>query len=264
MKRSLILYLAFIFLASFISCDEETAPEEVVKAESLKYYPGKAGTEFTYKQDTALLSPIINFRKAKFLGEIKINGVDYMIQENELYSGMGPAYSDSSYFRRTEQGIYIYVDTSGINALIPDTLKNSGVLFNMSNEILAFCKIEGLNAWDVYKMTISYGLFAMEIISATAAIVGTETLTLRLESGDVVQNAIKVKYDLNFKIPDLSNPLNSKSQNFEAYAWFAENIGLVKTLGNAVLLNAIKGAGINFIDSTKTAGEDIYKYVIVD
>ena len=77
-----------------------------------------------------------------------------------------------------------------------------------------------------------------------------EQVSLSLSSGTVTQTA-QVQYTIKLNIPNASNPLaGTVSSTYTAYAWFANNIGIVQIQGNATLLDAFTGNGINFADPT--------------
>jgi len=86
---------------------------------------------------------------------------------------------------------------------------------------------------------------------------------LSLTSGTVIDSAAKIQYNIKLNIPNANNPLAAPAaSSYTAYAWLVNNIGVVQIQGNAFLLNAFAGNGINLADTSGTITQSIVSYNI--
>jgi hypothetical protein len=265
MIRNFILNFIFIFSLCFLSCSKSSNPvsDNSNQNNAAQYYPGNTGSKFNYAvQVDSLGGTSQGERIVSFNGSININNTDYFIQANSTILANITA-NTNSYFRRTSGGIYFFVDTTGLYKFFPDSLR-SLLTAEVDKEMSVFSSSLDSNIpWKVYKMNVKYGnLYTFNIIDLTATYLGSEELTLGLNTGQVNKSSEKIKYVLTLSIPNLSDLSQSTISKFEAVSWFAKDLGLVKNQGNLTVVNAISGYDIDFDDTTKTILQNITAYDI--
>ncbi len=158
-----------------------------------------------------------------------------------------------SYFRKTDIGVFYFLDTTGLGASIPDTLEQY-ITTDAEVRALLFPLGEG-SSWPVFKVNLQYGPITFAPVDVSASYAGTENITLNLISGQQTKSAIKIKYLLK-----LTFNFGQPSTNYEAFAWIVDGIGIVKWEGNATLLNGISGGGIDFDDTTRVITQSLIDY----
>ena len=171
---------------------------------------------------------------------------------------MGTEIGERKYnFRKSETGVFYFIDTSGFAAALPDTLRNRMTITSEMQTLLLLLA-EG-SFWQVFKLTvtlqpgITYAPYRI-----TASFVKEEDVLLNLISGVLNVTAQKIKYDLEYRL-DPEEP----SQKFTAFSWVADKIGIIKMEGNAIVVNTILMGEVNLADSTKTITLDLIEYNIL-
>jgi hypothetical protein len=157
-----------------------------------------------------------------------------------------------SYFRKTNDSLFYFLDTTGLAASIPDSLKGY-ISLDAEMKVLSFPVTEN-KSWSVFKLSIKYLFFNLNVLTVDASYDGTESVTLHLTSGDVNKDAVKIKYTLNLSIPNV--PITS----YTAYAWLVDGIGFVKWQGNGTILNAFTGGGVDLSDTTSVITQSLISY----
>ncbi|MGE5432428.1 MAG: hypothetical protein ACM3QX_15200 [Syntrophomonadaceae bacterium] len=264
MKLKYLVLLVFAFGFLFYSCKksstEPTAPQGAVTAKN--YYPGNVGSRFVYSVDTTGAGGALGTRTSVFTGTKIINGTEYISQESTVKIGPDSVKS-TMYFRRSDVGVYFYVDTTGLSRFFPDSLK-SQLTLQIDNELQAFnLNLDKNLPWPAFKMNVKYGsLITFNIIDLTAYYLGSENLTLNLTQGQQTKQAEKIRYVFKLTIPDLNNPTHPSERTFNADAWFVKDIGVVKFQGNGTILGALSGNGIDFADTSKTVSQNLTSFDI--
>ncbi|MCU7490065.1 MAG: hypothetical protein HF300_07655 [Ignavibacteria bacterium] len=256
----LVFATGFLFYSCKKSSTEPTAPEGVTTAKN--YYPGGVGSRFVYSVDTTGAGGALSTRTSVFTGTKTINGTEYISQVSSVKIGPDSVKS-TMYFRRSDVGVYFYIDTTGLSKFFPDSIK-SQLTLQIDNELRAFnYPLDKSLPWSAFRMNVKYGsLITLNIIDLTANYQGSESLTLNLSTGQKTLDAEKIRYDFILTIPDLNNPLNPSKRTFNADAWFVKDIGVVRFQGNGTILGALSGGGINFADTTKTVSQNLTSYDI--
>lgn len=260
MKRVIINVFIMIGLVIFVSCDDESNPvDNNFTASAKDYYPGSEGSEFNYLIDTVNTTngtyTNVSSRYSYFSGSTTINGTEYMVQVNETTDGNSPPIVTELNFRRTDTGIYLAVDTTGLSQLIPDTLyqeldlEPGDIELKADPEINIFSYplVEG-KSWTAFQLNIDAAGFEFSLVEVKANYRGKEELMLEEYEGT---GAEKIKYTATITIPnpeDISNPFE---QNYSGYGWYGKNIGLMKIEGNALALTALNQSDINLADSNR-------------
>jgi hypothetical protein len=246
----------FVILLSFHFCtsDNSTNPP----AQAIKdYYPGSEGTNYKYeveqKDSTGIIESGIRF--VIYGNEMYIDSVLYRIQDDSTDGGTSTAIN-VSYFRKTSTGVFYYVDTSQVLGIVPDSLKS---LISIQNEMRILLNPLAIGSfWPVYRITVNLASgISFSPINVNGYFVNQENLTLNLETGTTEVSTDKVKYDLEIKT-DINQPV----QTFSAYAWFADEIGLVKMEGSSIVINILLTGEINFVGTTTSGTQHLINYEI--
>jgi hypothetical protein len=222
------------------------------------FFPGNSGTNYTYTVVNDSAGVVYNgSRFTIYTGDTTISddddSIDYRIQSDELTVETSLIQS-KSFFRKTTGGVFYFADTTGFTEFIPDSL----VQFldtPLESQALLFPLSAG-SFWAVYRITISSQQVNFDPLRVGGAFVGTETLTLKLLSGDIEVETTKVKYTFTLQ----QNP-QQLPQIFIAYTWLAEDIGFVKFEGKALLINLLVG-NIDFSDTTTTTTHNLVEFEI--
>jgi hypothetical protein len=245
--------LVIVFTSNFCTSDNSTDPPN----QNLKnYYPGGKGTTYKYnvEQQNSSGTIIVSTRSVYYGNEFEIGTVKYREQKDSIDDG-STVTENISYFRKTETGVFYFIDTTGFLSLVPDSIKN---LISVQDEMRLLLNPLAIGSfWPVFRVTVNLQPgFSYSPIDINGYYVSQEDLTLNLETGTNMVTAQKVKYDLDF-----TTDLNQAVQRFSAYAWFAEEIGIVKMDGSSVLINILLTGGLSLGDTT-TIKQDLLKYDI--
>ena len=253
LKQIIISIIVWVFLISCTS-KEPTAPPS---GQIPDYFPNSDGTNYlftiTETDSTGILRT--GSRYVFYAGDSLINGTSYLFQKDSIRMGTEIEERISN-FRKSEAGVFYFIDTSGFAAALPDTLRNRMTLTSEMQTLLLLLA-EG-SFWQVFKITIDLqpGItFAPYRI--TANYVKEENVLLHLVGGDLNVAAQKIKYDLEFRL-DPEEP----SQKFIAFSWVTDKIGIIKIEGNAIVVNTILNGEMSLDDSSKTVTQDLIDYNI--
>jgi len=253
LKQIVITITVFVIVLSCTS-NEPTAPPS---GQDPDYFPNSDGTNYlfaiTESDSTGILRT--GSRYVFYNGDTLIKGTSYKFQKDSVK--MGTEIGERIYnFRKSENGVFYFIDTSGFAAVLPDTLRNRMTITSEMQTLLLLLA-EG-SFWQVFKVTIAlqpgitYAPYRI-----TANFVNEEDVLLHLVSGDLNITAQKIKYDLEYRI-DPEEP----SQKFTAFSWVADKIGIIKLEGNAIVINTILVGEVNLADSSKIVTQDLIDYNI--
>lgn len=253
MKKSITGFLVVIILAFLINaCNKDSSTAPPVQNDQ-GYFPNTDGTNYTYsvEKTDSTGTHTAGSRTTEYSGTGVKNGITYQIQVDSLnISGISDI--SLSYFRRTNDTLFYFVDTTGLAASIPDSLRGY-VSLDKEMKVLSFPVTEN-KSWQVFKLSIRYLIFNLPVLTVDASYAGTESLTLHLTSGDVTKDAVKIKFTLTVSVPEVP------SASYDAYAWLVDGIGIVKWQGNGTILNALSGGGIDLSDTTSVITQSLISY----
>ena len=263
MKKTLVSIVSILVVGIlFNACKSSTtSPTNNNGDISSSYYPNNEGTSYKYNvnREDSTGSTTTGTRKSTYSGTVTLGGTVYQTQIDTLSFG-GLTATSINYFRKTDAGVYLYLDTTGLSNVIPDSLIQ---YVSFSNELTEFSFPMGSGkSWDVAQMNLKYGALTINLIDVKAYYEGKESTTVNLDSGSKTFDAAKIKYVFVFSTPNPSNPLIVNKSTFNAYAWLVDNVGIVKWQGNGVILGAFAGGGINFSDTTSTVSQTLASYNI--
>jgi hypothetical protein len=196
-------------------------------------------------------------RSTFYSGTSIIGGVTYQVQIDSVFLTGQTAVVDSMYFRKTNTGVFFYLDTTGLAASVPglDTLIQY-ITLDSELRLLLFPLLDNSN-WTVFKMNINYqGLLNFNPIELKTTFDGKETLTLNLIPSRTVE-AVRLKFTLTIK-PGPFDPV----QSYTAFGWIATGIGFVKWQGSGTIIGVFTGNGVDLDDTTSVFTENLIEYRI--
>jgi hypothetical protein len=256
MKRNLILFVLLMGVVYFINACKEsntTETEEGSIVADASYYPVGEGTSYKYSVErTDSNGNQSNGSRSTLLsGSTTIAGVPYQIQIDTVNIA-GETSTGLSYFRKTDSGVFFFLDTTGLGSSIADTLLQ---YLTIDPEIrLLYIPISDNSSWTAFRINLSYqGIINFNPIEVSVAYDGKENLSVG--SSDV--QAVKLKFTLKYQTNPLSTP-----QNFIAYGWLAKDIGFVKWDGNGTIIGAFTGSGVDFADTNSTVVMNLMEFDI--
>lgn len=248
------MVLSLIIL--FFACSDESTNPPVVNYPD--YYPDTDQTNYTYRiteYDSTGTQVGTGLRFVLYNGDVLINNILYKNQIDSISIDTINS-SGVSNFRKTNNGVFYYVDTSEVASVIPDSLRNQ-VTLQQEMRLLLY-PLEAGSFWPVYRVTVQLQSgITFTPLRIDGSFSSQDSLILNLNSGDVSVNAAKVKFDM-----DVIQDVNQPPQRYTSYAWFVKDIGMVKMEGNSVVLNVLITGEFNFEDSTGTISQDLIDYEI--
>ena len=254
MKRIIYGFVVIILLSFlFDACKKDNAVNPPARNNDTGYFPNGDGSAYTYsieKTDSGG-TQTTGTRSTDFEGTEVKNGINYQVQIDS-FNLSGVSEISMSYFRKTYDTLYYFLDTTGLSTFIPDSLKDY-VRISTEMKLLSFPVTEN-KSWSVFNLSISYFIFTIPIMTVNASYDGTESVTLHLLSGDTSVDAVKIRFRMDLTIP------NTPESSYSTYAWLTEGIGIVKWQGNGVILNALTGGSVNLADTSSTITEDLISY----
>jgi len=250
------IIISITILVVLISCtsEEPTAPPS---GQIPDYFPNSGGTNYlftiTESDSTGILRT--GSRYVFYYGDTLINSTSYKFQKDSVKMGI-EIDERLSNFRKSETGVFYFIDTSGFAAALPDTLRNRMTITSEMQTLLLL--LAKGSFWQVFKLTITlqpgitYAPYRI-----TASYVREEDVLLHLVSGDLNVTTQKIKYELEYRF-DPEEP----SQKFTAFSWVADKIGIIKMDGKAIVVNTILSGEVNLDDSSKTITQALIDYNI--
>ncbi len=241
MNRLIVLFsLLFAMVITFTGCKEDTSTDPGDTAISpVGYMPTQTGNYYVYSIDTVGSVPTFSLgeRRTGFAGKQTKKGTEYITQADTTVLG-GFATFSQSFIRATENGVYYYVDTTGLGDVLPDSLKS---FLTIDPEVVLLSKPVNVGrTWTAFRLVF----FNIAVIDMQALYAGEETLTLNLNGKDESIKTLRVEYTLKVSVP-AGFGLDSLNQTLKMNAWYADKIGIVKLNGDSGIINFLTGAGID-------------------
>ena len=258
MKTKFIV-LVFLVIAVYLfsSCDSDSSTngstgETVADA---TYYPAGDGTSYKYNVDKvdSNNNQTVGNRSSRYSGTTVFGGVIYQVQIDSLTLS-GLTVLDSAFFWKTETGVFFFLDTTGLSESLPSDISITDITFDHDMRAFIFPINEQSN-WTVFKMNITVQGFTFTPVEVAANFTSKESLTLNLTSGDMNVEAVKIRFTLTIRLSPFSAGIN-----YQAFAWIAKDIGIVKWEGNGTIINAFTGGGIVFADTSSTVIQTLVEY----
>jgi hypothetical protein len=258
--RLISILLAGIFI--FYSCSEENGTNPPGDENPPVYFPSSEGTFYKYEIIETDTNGIIStgIRNVVYLADTLINSTRYKlqvdsVQVDSVQTNLQLSVS-SSYFRTTTTGVFYFVDTTGFTIFLPDSLQSSAEIQDEMRAYL-FPLSEG-TFWPVYRISIELNEFIIfNIVDITGKFISDETVILNTSDGTQTVNTKKVEIDFKFQTGEADSVIT-----FNANTWLAEDIGIVKMEGSAIVLNLINGGGLDLSDISKTTTQILIDYEV--
>ena len=251
--KLLSFFLAGIFF--IYSCSEENSTNPPGDENPPVYFPNSEGTFYKYEIIETDTNGVVStgIRNVVYLEDTLINNTRYKLQIDSIQINLQLSVS-SSYFRTTETGVFYFVDTTGFTNTLPDSLQSSVEIQDEMRAYL-FPLSEG-TFWTVYRISIELNEFIIfNLVDITGKYISDETLILDISDGTQTVNTKKV--EIVFK---LQTGAADSVITFNANTWLAEDIGIVKMEGSALVLNLISGGGLDLSDISKTTTQNLIDY----
>lgn len=246
-----IVIILFALLLN--ACNKDNGTNPPVQNDT-GYFPNGDGSTYTYSIEKTDSRGTITTgkRNTEYRGTSVKNGNTYQVQIDS-FNIAGASDISLSYFRKTNDTLYYFLDTTGLAAAVPDSLRNY-LSLDKEMKFLSFPVTEN-KSWSVFKLSIVYFIFPIPVLTVEGSYDGAESVTIHLNSGDVNKDAVKLKYTMSLTVP---NTLSTTT--YTAYAWLVDGIGIVKWQGNGTILNAFTGGGVNLADTTSVITQSLISY----
>ena len=255
----LIKFISLLLAGLFFTygCSEENSTNSPADENLPVYFPGSEGTYYKYEIIESDSNGITStgIRNVVYLEDTLINRTRYKLQVDSVQTNSQLSVS-SSYFRTTATGVFYFVDTTGFTIILPDTLQPSA---EIQDEMRAYLFPLSVGSfWPVYRISIELNDFIIfNVVDITGKFISNETLTLNISDQTQTVKSKKVKIDFKFQTGEADSVIS-----FNANTWLAEDIGIVKMEGSAVVVNLISGGGLVLSDITKTITQNLIDYVV--
>ena len=246
MKNSFII-LPLLFFTAFLlnSCDKGgSTGSGGGNEEKSNYFPNNDGAYYKYNVNRTDSGNVqtTGTRSVKYDGMKPGTAYQRQIDSSTIDA---VTFVSESYFRKTDAGVYYFLDTTGLASNIPPQYQQYIPQLSIDAEMILL-STPPPNNWPVFKILLA----TTSVISVNATNLGTESFN----NGAVSGTALKVRYDVNITIPLLP------AQTLSAFCWFLPDVGVAKWEGNATVINALSGGGIDFGDSTTVITQDLSYY----
>lgn len=249
--QSVITFLILLFMFHGCTSDKSTNP---VVEDNPVYYPGTEGSFYKYEivQQTSKGFAQNGFRIVHFGGDITLDRKSYKTQIDSIIAANETSTS-ISYFRITDTGVFTFVDTTGLYNNFPDSLQSS---IDLQTEMRLFLfPLSAGSSWPVYKVSIYINeLIVYDLLDISGRYISDETIALNLLSGAQSLNTKKIKYELNIQ-DDTSGSVTT----YTAFAWLAQDIGVVKMEGDGLVLSLFSG-GLQLSGISETVMQTLVDY----
>jgi hypothetical protein len=254
------LYIAVLLgmTLMFTACKDEDNVVDPPTGDTGNYFPGNDGAYYRFNfeyQDTAGVSTG-GSRVTRYTGNTTIGGTVYMQQTDSIFTSEMNT-SSVTYFRKTDTGVFYFLDTTGLGNTVPDSILQY-ITIDGEMRAMALPLVE-TSQWPVFKMTLNY-IITLTVIEVSANVTGKENITLNLITGNENKEAYKIRYLLTLRIPNPDNPLQTITETEEAFAWAVSGIGIVRWQGSAAVVAAFTGGGIDIDESTAVVTQNLVEY----
>jgi hypothetical protein len=265
-KKIILICAVFSAAILFNACKSKSTTEPATPSVSGDFFPNGDGTAYKYNTVTTDSNgtKTSGTRSTTYSGTTVIGGSTFQ-NEVDTVTVSGFSTVAHSFFLKTSlstgSSVEYALDTTGLSQTIPDSLMQY-VQLDATLKFLQTPFQDG-GSWPVFNLSLKFGVISFNLVNVTAYYEGMEQVPLNLVTGNVTENAAKIKYVLKLTIPNLQNPLGTPyTATYNAYAWFSSGIGIVQWQGNQAVLGAFSGGGINLGDTTSTVTQSLVSYKI--
>ena len=163
---------------------------------------------------------------------------------------------DTTYFRKSSTGVFYYIDTTGVSAFIPDSVRNQLSIDTESR--LLFLPLTLNQIWPVYEVNFTLGgVPVYSLIKISAKVIDSYMLTKTFRDSSITRLVNKIRYDLDVQL----SPTSPK-ETFTAYGYTMDGIGFIKWEGETLVLSLIRGGMLDFSGtiSSSFVTEELLEY----
>jgi hypothetical protein len=234
-KRILTKILFLIVTVLFVSGCKEAITEPPVEEDSRNFFPNTDGSYFFYNvavfDSTGQIQS--GTRKSYLQGQTTLQQTPYQVRIDSLELNGNLAVSNS-YLRKSINGVFAYFDTTGLTAIVPDSLRN---LITLSTEYrLLYFPFSINQTWPVYNVSIDLGISRIDVVKISAVVIEKDSITIAFRDTSITKELYKIQYDMT-----IITGLDLTTENYKAFAWIAEDTGFFKWEGDAELLSFFLG-----------------------
>jgi hypothetical protein len=259
-KKLAVTYFTFLILSLIISsCSKSDNSVATGETDNSNYFPSQDGTYYKYNvEKTDSNNAQSTGTRDSRCSNTSERGGEYTKQTDSVtLNGSTEVYT--SLFRKTDAGVYYFLDTTGFAASLSSSFSVYVPFLTIDQEMLSISyPLQSGKTWTAFKVVLNYQGLVLNVVDVDATYTGKENVTLNLNSGTVTKEAAKIKYSFSL----ITNPLTQTKQTVTAYGWYVADVGAVKWQGNGLLLDAFTRGEINFADSTSTSTETLVDYSV--
>ena len=263
MKKVIISFLSLLIFSFVVSsCKKnDNSVSSGGNTDNSNYFPSTAGSSYKYnfERTDSLGQQATGIRDSRYqsFSQAGGNGIIYDIRQVDSITSNGSTNVFTSLFRKADNGIYYYLDTTGFSENLPPEFIAYLPYLQIDQELLLLpSALQDGKTWTVFKINLEQG-FTFTVVDVEASYLGKENIALNLLSGTVTESAAKIQYNFS-----LINPLTQAKQTVTTYGWYVADVGAVKWQGNGLLLDVFTRGEINFADSTSTGSDNLIDYDI--
>jgi hypothetical protein len=234
-KHTLTKTIFLIVTVLFVSGCKEAITEPPVDEDNRNFFPNTDGSYFFYNVAIFDSTGQIQFgiRKSYLQGETNLQQTPYQVRIDSLELN-GNLDVSNSYLRKSTNGVFAYFDTTGVSAIVPDSLRS---LLTISNEYrLLYFPFSINQSWPVYNVSIDLGVSRIDIVKISAVVIEKDSITITFRGTSITKEVFKIQYDMT-----IITGLDLTTETYKAFAWIAEDIGFYKWEGDAELLSFFLG-----------------------
>lgn len=236
MKKHTFAKISFLILTLFyISACKEAITDPPADIDTRNFFPNTDGSYFFYNiavfDSTGQIQS--GSRKSYLQGDTTLQQTTYQIRIDSLELN-GNLSQSNSYLRKSTNGVFAYFDTTGLTALVPDSLRN---LITISTEYrLLYFPFSINQTWPVYNVSIDIGVSRIDIVKISAEVIEKDSISIAFRGTTINKEVYIIQYEMTIITGvDLTN------ETYKAILWIAEDIGVYKWEGDAELLSFFAG-----------------------
>gem|GEM_PF-5203804 len=247
------LFLILLVFSIFVSCSENSIEHELDDDSKIKLY-----FNYTEQYERNYSVKIYNSNDSiieegtsiiKYLDKRLINSKEYFAFTNKLNFNNSHEYFNVMH-RFDENYLKLFVDTTDSYKLIPDSLSETLVLNFVPELNLLKFPIQLGESWQTFSLDVVIGTFSINIVRFDASYVSNESIQVSGYNSPI--ECMKIKYHIIITLFENEDFFTPKIKEYDAYIWFGEKVGIVKSEGNKFFMNSINGKYIDLSDTLYT------------
>lgn len=235
--RKHISYLTLITLFLIIGCKEESVITP--PSESYDFFPLKSGAKYFYNFYYDIDPGLNGWKVITVENTLNINGTEYFTEIDSAVFERSLTI-DTTYFRKSRTGVFYFIDTTGVSAFIPDSIRNQLSIDTESR--LLFFPLALNQTWPVYEVNFTLGgVPVYSLLKISAKVVDSYMLTRTFLDSSITRLVNKIRYDMDVQLSP-----TSPNETFTAYGHTMDGIGFIKWEGDTLVLALVRGGMLDF------------------